>query len=1008
MPSDYRALTENNERQLGLDTSSRKTQVSIYSDSTHFIYEILQNADDHEATEVLFKLSKNELVIEHNGEPFTEKNVKAITYFGKSTSRDDLVKTGRFGVGFKSVFAFTATPIIISGDERFKIFGLYRAKECSYPDDLSHLWTRIILPFNHESEQPDYVESLITKEEAYSKISKRLTMLNMNTLLFTRKIREIRWEIDDRSGHYLREDSMGGSTRWTTITDGEQLNKYLVFSRVPEWKNKKHKAVDIAFALEDGHISPVDDLLYVLFATMKETHLRFILNGPYRTNPSRETISEDDPFNVHLMKETCELIVESLKKLKDMGLLSMALLEALPVRKDAFPESNMFYPIFRSVREALMREELLPANDGTFIAGQNAKLARGAELMNLLDQDQLCTLFQSDYEIKWLTGRITLDRTPDLRSYLMNELDVDEVDPEMFARKLSEEFLAEQTDEWFIRFYKFLSGQPTLWDNPKRILRNKPILRLQDGSHVKPFQDDGTPNAFLPPPAPTDFSVVKREIASNEQARDFLKRLNLSEPDIFDDIVVKVLPKYIQPETDGKISDNDHKADIEKILRALRSDSESGKRKVAQKAKYTPFLRAVDQKGKTAFQKPSDIYFPTEKLKVYFGENADVWFLNESEGKDEWQKLGVENKPRFKKIKGSLSEKEKNRLRCDTGSTEDIEISDYKLDGLETFLSMFSEGTIQLESYSLILWDFLLTHLKERGSSRFYKGEYKWFYYRDKSASFDAHWQKQLHGYAWLPTNSDNVPHPPNELCIDDLPDSFNRDDELIDQLANLLEMKQDVIGKLAKEARVKLETLELVRQLEKDPEKLEQVRKILSTKEASPKAVFSTSSVSDPVRREKKISKQYDDAPQKEYEIRDRSVRATRGSIEPKTWLREQYTNDSDQMICQICEKEMPFKKRNGEYYFEAVEALSRDHFPKEHEAQFLALCPLCAAMYDEFVKQDDNAMEKFKEELVGSKDKSAADELTLPLCLGEHDTSIRFVETHWKDMKTILRKCG
>ena len=105
MSSDYEAITKYNERQLGLDTESRKTQISMYSDPTHFIYEILQNADDYGATEVIFKLSKDKLIIEHNGEPFTEENVKAITYFGKSTSREDLVKTGRFGVGFKSVFA---------------------------------------------------------------------------------------------------------------------------------------------------------------------------------------------------------------------------------------------------------------------------------------------------------------------------------------------------------------------------------------------------------------------------------------------------------------------------------------------------------------------------------------------------------------------------------------------------------------------------------------------------------------------------------------------------------------------------------------------------------------------------------------------------------------------------------------------------------------------------------------------------------------------------------------
>ena len=136
MPSNYKAITEYNEDQLGKDTSSRKTQVSMYSDPTHFVYEILQNADDYGATEVLFKISKNEVVIEHNGVPFKEENVKAITYFGKSTSREDLVKTGRFGIGFKSVFAFTATPIIISGTEHFQIYGLYRVTEYPYPDGL--------------------------------------------------------------------------------------------------------------------------------------------------------------------------------------------------------------------------------------------------------------------------------------------------------------------------------------------------------------------------------------------------------------------------------------------------------------------------------------------------------------------------------------------------------------------------------------------------------------------------------------------------------------------------------------------------------------------------------------------------------------------------------------------------------------------------------------------------------------------------------------------------------
>ena len=56
-----------------------------------------------------------------------------------------------------------------------------------------------------------------------------------------------------------------------------------------------------------------------------------------------------------------------------------------------------------------------------------------------------------------------------------------------------------------------------------------------------------------------------------------------------------------------------------------------------------------------------------------------------------------------------------------------------------------------------------------------------------------------------------------------------------------------------------------------------------------------------------------------------------------------------------------MPFKKRNSdEDYFEAVEALGTKYFPLEHVAQFLALCPECAAMYKEYVKRNKNAQEE------------------------------------------------
>jgi hypothetical protein len=139
------------------------------------------------------------------------------------------------------------------------------------------------------------------------------------------------------------------------------------------------------------------------------------------------------------------------------------------------------------------------------------------------------------------------------------------------------------------------------------------------------------------------------------------------------------------------------------------------------------------------------------------------------------------------------------------------------------------------------------------------------------------------------------------------------------------------------------------------------------------------------------------------EYELHiDPAVRTSRSAIDPSIWLRVQYTNEDGQMVCQRCKKEMPFKKLDLKYYFEAVEAFTKDIFPKEHEAQFLALCPLCAAMYKELVKKDEATMAELRKGILNM------DLLEAPLRLGNLETTIQFVETHCHDLKTILEEMG
>ena len=125
--------------------------VGLYNDPSHFIYEILQNAEDVNAKSVSFELFENRLDIYHNGRrDFNFKDVEGITGIGLSTKKDDINAIGKFGVGFKSVFAITKSPTIYSGKYHFKIRSLIIPSEIA--NKCKTKGTKITLPLIITSE----------------------------------------------------------------------------------------------------------------------------------------------------------------------------------------------------------------------------------------------------------------------------------------------------------------------------------------------------------------------------------------------------------------------------------------------------------------------------------------------------------------------------------------------------------------------------------------------------------------------------------------------------------------------------------------------------------------------------------------------------------------------------------------------------------------------------------------------------------------------------------------
>ena len=177
-----------------------------------------------------------------------------------------------------------------------------------------------------------------------------------------------------------------------------------------------------------------DSPLVVFFPTQKETFLGFLIQGPYRTTPARDNVPEHDPSNQALVRETAALLADVLTELRDDGLLTVDVLQALPLDPARFQPGTMFRPLFDSVRDGAGRaSELIPVAGGGYGAAGELKLARGAGLRELLPRissarsTEPASRSPSRMSPSPKTGR------PLLWRYLREEIGIDEVTPEAVA-----------------------------------------------------------------------------------------------------------------------------------------------------------------------------------------------------------------------------------------------------------------------------------------------------------------------------------------------------------------------------------------------------------------------------------------------------------------------------------------------------------------------------------------------------------------------------------------------
>ena len=797
MPTDYDEIRAENISRYGWDTAVLELLGQLYSDRAHFIFELIQNAEDAGATELTFELFADRLEVRHDGRPFTAADVRGICGVSQGTKAEDLTQIGKFGIGFKSVYAYTNTPRVYSSDEHFRI-EKYVRPYLAEPLDEPAAGTVFVFPFDRAE---------VSATLAVQEISAALSNLDAEILLFLRSIERVHVCGHQTPDAVLERTSMApaGSCRHVTLARRQDRRRsteeWLVWHRQLDALGEPELRVEIAFTAHseiDARrlVRRESSPLVVFFPTQKETFLGFLIQGPYRTTPARDNVPEHDPWNQALVRETASLLVDVLADLRDEGLLTVDILQALPLDAARFPPETMFRAMFDSARTALVRDRFIPVADG-YRCAREVRLARGAGLRELLTPDLLGELYADPGPVDFVHDSITESRTPLLWRYLREEANVDEVTPEAVIARVAGEFLSARSDQWIGRLYWFLYQHQALWREPSHPgdqpgpARAKPIIRLEDGSHVAPFDARGRPAAYLPGPVGTEFATVRRAVAALPGARQFLEALGYAEPDIVAEVLDHVLPRYHDADV-AKLDMGQHDADLELVARALAEAPHTGTDQLLEQLRQTTFLVGENAAtGESRLMRPGELYQRDKALEIYFDGNPDAWFTADVYGPwlPQLRAMGVRE---IVQLNARDADELGYVVIADEFARHERGVAGFdpsaNLDGVEYALSHPNSAR------SEYVWNALLVPNRHLIAGVVEKSPRQEFADARRDAALSPIGEAAI-AAAWLPA-ADGTFRRPADLDIADLPQSYQRDD----MLAQALHMGRPVIEEASRQ----------------------------------------------------------------------------------------------------------------------------------------------------------------------------------------------------------------
>lgn len=501
-----------------LSSALRLLSEDLYSTKTHFVLELIQNADDNAYSDgiepqIRITLAPHALTVWNNEQGFQPENVQALCSVGRSTKAKKAGFIGEKGIGFKSVFQVSNTPEIHSNGFHFRF-------DMSDPEQhLGYIVPNWISPDPSLAADGTTIVLPAKKGEEFS--ASVLSELDPRLLLFLRKLRQINLRMPDEeiSMRCVDDDGLVVLEATRLVAGAPQMDQRGRFLRVatavamdsvPDDKRPlvNESELILAFPISDaGKALAAPDCATFAFLPIRNFGFRFCIQADFLLSSAREDIQAARPWNGALRDGIATAFVASLEQFRRRPALAKTFLHYLPRENEI--THPFFLPVIQQTFDALAQTSCILCASGQWRKPSEI-LTASEDFQRLVPAQAAWVLFGKDYPANDLDIDAATLKKLGCKPLLFTDI------VHLFAEQ--GDWVRQQGMEWLARFYRYLAGlkRESLLDAH---LRDAPCVPVSDGSlHIPSKQA-----VFFPLARGKKFGFEKKLLILDETFMDALR-----------------------------------------------------------------------------------------------------------------------------------------------------------------------------------------------------------------------------------------------------------------------------------------------------------------------------------------------------------------------------------------------------------------------------------------------------------------------------------------------------